>query len=165
MTERFGHWTSRPAGGVRRMYRKQEWDIGLSRLKVVSPADVDATGKAGQGGDRPETDEQTSAIPPTAEARTPSPVPPAPGETAPAATVGANRPQRLRRRTLALGAALAIAVGAASWFGYDWWTVGRFTVSTDDAYVGAYNTTLAAKVPGYVASVLVTDNTAVHAGD
>ena len=32
-------------------------------------------------------------------------------------------------------------------------------VSTDDAYVQAYNTTLAAKVAGYVASVPVTDNT------
>ena len=53
----------------------------------------------------------------------------------------------------------------AGWFGYDWWTVGRFTVSTDDAYVQAYNTTLAAKVSGYLASVLVTDNMRVHAGD
>jgi membrane fusion protein (multidrug efflux system) len=31
--------------------------------------------------------------------------------------------------------------------------------------VQAYNTTLAAKVPGYVANVAVTDNTRVHAGD
>ena len=38
-------------------------------------------------------------------------------------------------------------------------------VSTDDAYVQAYNTTLAAKVPGYLANVAVTDNTRVHAGD
>jgi membrane fusion protein (multidrug efflux system) len=60
---------------------------------------------------------------------------------------------------------LAVAAGGASWFGYNWWTVGRFSVSTDDAYVQAYNTTLAAKVPGYVASVLVTDNSPVRAGD
>ena len=32
-------------------------------------------------------------------------------------------------------------------------------VSTDDAYVQAYNTTLAAKVSGYLANVPVTDNT------
>ena len=38
-------------------------------------------------------------------------------------------------------------------------------VTTDDAYVQAYNTTLAAKVAGYVASVPVTDNVYVHAGD
>lgn len=58
-----------------------------------------------------------------------------------------------------------MALGGASWFGYHWWTVGRFEVSTDDAYVEAYNTTVAAKVAGYVATVLVTDNTRVHAGD
>jgi membrane fusion protein (multidrug efflux system) len=44
-------------------------------------------------------------------------------------------------------------------------TVGRFMVSTDDAYVQAYNTTLAAKVPGYIASVPVGENTLVHTGD
>jgi len=38
-------------------------------------------------------------------------------------------------------------------------------VSTDDAYVQAYNTTLAAKVSGYLASVPVTDNTYVQTGD
>jgi membrane fusion protein (multidrug efflux system) len=56
-------------------------------------------------------------------------------------------------------------VAAAAWFGIQWLTVGRFTVSTDDAYVQAYNTTLAAKVPGYLSNVAVTDNTRVHAGD
>jgi membrane fusion protein (multidrug efflux system) len=64
---------------------------------------------------------------------------------------------------MALVAILAIA--AAGWYGYDYLTVGRFTVSTDDAYVQAYNTTLAAKVAGYLASVPVTDNTYVHIGD
>jgi membrane fusion protein, multidrug efflux system len=58
-----------------------------------------------------------------------------------------------------------LAAGVAAWFGYNYITVGRFTVSTDDAYVQAYNTTLAAKVAGYLASVPVTDNTYVHTGD
>jgi membrane fusion protein (multidrug efflux system) len=71
-----------------------------------------------------------------------------------------------RRRRLALAAiVLAIAAGAGGWFGYHWWTVGRFMVSTDDAYVQADNTTLAAKVAGYVANIYVADNSFVHAGD
>ena len=44
-------------------------------------------------------------------------------------------------------------------------TVGRFLVSTDDAYVRADTTTLAAKVAGYVSAIEVGDNTLVHAGD
>jgi membrane fusion protein (multidrug efflux system) len=74
-------------------------------------------------------------------------------------------PPRRRRRLALAGVALAIAVGAGGWFGYHWWTVGRFMVSTDDAYVQADNTTLAAKVAGYVANIYVADNSYVHAGD
>ena len=57
------------------------------------------------------------------------------------------------------------AAGTGGWFGYHYLMVGRFLVTTDDAYVQAYNTTMAAKVAGYVASVPVTDNVSVHAGD
>src|SRR5208282_882719 len=45
------------------------------------------------------------------------------------------------------------------------WVSGRYMVSTDDAYVGAHNTTLASKISGYVASIPITDNATVHAGD
>ena len=89
---------------------------------------------------------------------------PAPGVAA-VVPLGEQKSPRSSRRKLVLGAGVAIAVSVASWFGYNYWTVGRFTVSTDDAYVQAYNTTLAAKVAGYVASVPVTDNTYVHTGD
>jgi membrane fusion protein (multidrug efflux system) len=44
------------------------------------------------------------------------------------------------------------------------WTVGRFLVSTDDAYVKADNTTIAPKVSGYLNKVLVADNQHVKAG-
>ena len=80
------------------------------------------------------------------------------------ATAGKVRKRPLTRR-VGLGAVAILAVGTAGWFGYDYLTVGRFMISTDDAYVQAYNTTLAAKVSGYLASVPVTDNTYVHAGD
>ena len=67
------------------------------------------------------------------------------------------------RRLLMAGAAVAVLVGA-SWYGWDYWTVGRFLVSTDDAYVKADNTTVAPKVSGYLHEVLVGDNERVRAG-
>ena len=75
------------------------------------------------------------------------------------------RPSRLsNRRLVVAGAALFIAAGSA-WYGHQWWTVGRFIESTDDAFVGGDITVLAPKVSGFVATVAVTDNQVVHAGD
>jgi membrane fusion protein, multidrug efflux system len=79
---------------------------------------------------------------------------------------GQSRARSARIRKLALlGAALLLVAGAAGTFGYRWWTVGRFIEATDDAYVGAHNTTLAAKVAGYVSNIAVEDNSRVRAGD
>jgi membrane fusion protein (multidrug efflux system) len=97
----------------------------------------------------------------TAEARgTPQAVPadaPAPVQAAPA-------PQK-KRRNLALPIiGLALLAGAA-WYGYDWWTNGRFMVSTDDAYIEGDIATISPKVTGYVAKVNVVANQEVKAGD
>ncbi|MDB5363027.1 MAG: HlyD family secretion protein [Rhodospirillales bacterium] len=81
---------------------------------------------------------------------------------APAGTAGAPRKLPLRKALLA-GAGL-LMLGAAGYFGWDYWTVGRFQVSTDDAYVQADNTTVAPKVSGYLDRVLVGDNERVKAG-
>jgi membrane fusion protein (multidrug efflux system) len=67
------------------------------------------------------------------------------------------------RRLLLAGAAIA-ALSGAVWYGWDYWTVGRFLVSTDDAYVKADNTTIAPKISGYLSQVLVGDNERVKAG-
>ena len=67
------------------------------------------------------------------------------------------------KRLLLTGAAVAVLAGA-SWYGWDYWTVGRFLVSTDDAYVKADNTTVAPKVSGYLHEVLVGDNERVRGG-
>src|SRR5580658_3034701 len=67
------------------------------------------------------------------------------------------------RKMLLTGAALAASAGAA-WYGWDYWTVGQYLVSTDDAYVKADNTTIAPKVSGYLRQVLVRDNEPVKAG-
>jgi membrane fusion protein (multidrug efflux system) len=115
-------------------------------------------------------------FPATAETPAPTPIEAKPVEVPTAKTPDAKtqdgktqdktqKQQRIRRRTRLLGAAAVLVLGVAAWFVYDYLTVGRFLVSTDDAYVQAYNTTIAAKVAGYVASVPVTDNTHVRAGD
>src|SRR6267378_7058068 len=67
------------------------------------------------------------------------------------------------RKLLMAGAAVA-ALAGAGWYGFDYWTVGRYLVSTDDAYVKADNTTVAPKVSGYLHEVLVGDNERVKAG-
>jgi membrane fusion protein (multidrug efflux system) len=67
------------------------------------------------------------------------------------------------RKLLLTGAALAVLAGA-TWYGWDYFTVGQYLVSTDDAYVKADNTTIAPKVSGYLHDVLVKDNERVSAG-
>jgi len=67
------------------------------------------------------------------------------------------------RKLLMAGATVAVLAGA-TWYGFDYWTVGRYLVSTDDAYVKADNTTVAPKVSGYLHEVLVGDNEHVRAG-
>ena len=67
------------------------------------------------------------------------------------------------RRLLLIGAGFAV-LGSGIYFGRDYWLVGRFHVSTDDAYVQADTVTIAPKVPGYLVQVLVGDNEAVRAG-
>jgi membrane fusion protein (multidrug efflux system) len=79
-------------------------------------------------------------------------------------TVPAVKPTGRLRRLLLAGAAVA-ALAGASWYGFDYWTVGRFMVSTDDAYVRADNTTIAPKVSGYLREVLVGDNEHVKTGE
>ena len=67
------------------------------------------------------------------------------------------------RQLLMAGSAVAL-LAAATWYGWDYWRVGRFLVSTDDAYVKADNTTIAPKVSGYLTEVLVGDNEQIRAG-
>ena len=84
---------------------------------------------------------------------------PSPAASAPTATAS-----RSGRKAIFAGVGL-LALAAAGWYGNDYWVAGRFMVSTDDAYVSANTTTLAAKVSGYVSQILVEDNSPVHAGD
>jgi membrane fusion protein (multidrug efflux system) len=67
------------------------------------------------------------------------------------------------RKAFMAGLAVAL-LAAAAWYGWDYWTVGRYLVSTDDAYVKADTTTIAPKVSGYLREVAVGDNEHVKAG-
>lgn len=82
---------------------------------------------------------------------------------APPAPVGPGKGNGRKRLQLPI-VALA-GLGLAGWYGLDWYANGRFIVSTEDAYVRADMAVIAAKVSGYVATVDVTDNTPVKAGD
>ncbi|GEO15825.1 HlyD family secretion protein [Microvirga aerophila] len=79
-----------------------------------------------------------------------------------AAEPNANR--KIGKKPIIL-AVLAAALGFGGYEGHQWWTNGRFMVSTDDAYVQADITVLSAKVSGYVTSLAVSNNQSVKAGD
>ncbi|MFG1399485.1 HlyD family secretion protein [Xanthobacter sp. VTT E-85237] len=76
---------------------------------------------------------------------------------------GTAPPRRSRKRLLA-GVALLAVLAGGGYFGWHYWTVGRFQESTDDAYVQADVVTVAPKVGGYIGAVLVGDNETVHKG-
>jgi membrane fusion protein, multidrug efflux system len=107
--------------------------------------------------DHPAPQDRRPSDQPPAPARLPAKIAKAPGQ--------ARRRSARAGKLALLGLALLVAAGAAGTFGYRWWTLGRFVESTDDAYVSAHNTTLAAKVAGYVSSITVEDNARVRAGD
>jgi len=71
--------------------------------------------------------------------------------------------KRIIKRT-AIGLAALLLAGAGGWFGWSWWQDTRYLETTDDAYLQADYTTIAPKVSGYIAQVLVGDNEKVTAG-
>jgi len=84
---------------------------------------------------------------------------------APAATAVAPKAKGGGRRRIAISVIALIAVAAGGWFGYNYFTYGRYIVSTDDAYIGGDIASISPKVSGYVAEVNVVANQRVKAGD
>jgi membrane fusion protein, multidrug efflux system len=62
-------------------------------------------------------------------------------------------------------AAIALALAAGSYGGWQWWSEWRFLQSTDDAYVAADVSVISPKVEGYIKEVRVENNQAVKRGD
>jgi len=142
------------------MYRNQDNDGGRASVQAVPAPEAQPINQAELAKYQPAEADTSTSISPAATPRVPAAV----TSAAPSPAASPARPRRARRKVV-LAAIMLVAAGTGGWFGYQYLTVGRFMVTTDDAYVQAYNTTLAAKVAGYVASVPVVDNTYVHAGD
>jgi len=83
---------------------------------------------------------------------------------APAAPANSAAPKSRRRQRVMMGVGTLLALAAAA-YGVHYVLIGRFFVSTDDAYVRANNTTLGARVSGHVAAILPGDNVVVRTGD
>ncbi len=86
------------------------------------------------------------------------------------AQAGANAPGKQgkppsRARKALPFVLLAAVVGLGGWYGYGWWTNGRFHISTDDAYVDARVAIVAPRLAGYVEAIPVAENASVSAGD
>ena len=79
-----------------------------------------------------------------------------------AMAVPAKRPG-LRRFVVPVLILAALGYGGKT--AYDYFVEGRFLVSTDDAYVGADTSIIAAKAMGHLTAVPVVDNQIVHKGD
>ncbi|MCJ8521224.1 membrane fusion protein (multidrug efflux system) [Pseudorhizobium tarimense] len=98
-------------------------------------------------------------------AAAPASAPAAEAVAAPASTAGAEAKPKRRRPNLVLPVIVLALLGGAGWYGYGWWTDGRFLVSTDDAYIEGDIAIISPKVSGYVEKVNVVENQQVHAGD
>jgi membrane fusion protein, multidrug efflux system len=96
----------------------------------------------------PDTATQATSVPPANDA----------------SAVAAPAKSRSGIRRVPMAGAAFMVIGAAGWYSYGYWTVGRFHVSTDDAYVQADTVSVAPRVSGYLVDVLVQDNETVKAG-
>lgn len=114
-------------------------------------ADQAENADAAANGDAVSMDANPAAEPPRAEAR-----PAAPAQQAAPAP---------KKKSKVLYVILLALLGAAGWYGYNYWVDGRFMISTDDAYIQGDIATISPKVSGYIEKVNVTANQQVKAGD
>ena len=68
-----------------------------------------------------------------------------------------------RKRRALLPALALVVLGGAGFYGWSWWTTGRFLETTDDAYLQADKVTVAPRIAGVAAQVFVRDNQPVQA--
>jgi membrane fusion protein (multidrug efflux system) len=121
---------------------------------------------------RSEPDVDERALPPADEhGRAPADepgsrnAPAAPIIDKPALDAPAAAPARSGKRKLIPIGIVALLALAGIGYGSYYTLIGRFYVSTDDAYVRSNNTILGARVSGHIAAILPADNVLVRAGD
>ncbi|MFA5958478.1 HlyD family secretion protein [Hyphomicrobium sp.] len=118
----------------------------VRNISQVQPATAETTPKSESPAFEP-------AVPPaTARER---------GAEAPAN--GATTKKGSRRKPILMGVGAVVLI-AVAYFAYNYITVGRFMISTDDAYVDAYMSIISPKVSAMVAEVPVIDNQSVKQG-
>jgi membrane fusion protein (multidrug efflux system) len=89
---------------------------------------------------------------------------PAPVTEQPAGPAASAAPKSGKRKYVLMGIVALLALAAAA-YGIHYVLVGRFYVSTDDAYVRANNTMLGARVSGHIAAIVPGDNAVVGSGE
>ncbi|MDP1584746.1 MAG: HlyD family secretion protein [Bradyrhizobium sp.] len=102
---------------------------------------------------------------PAARGSVEAPAGPAIDQPAAAPAAAAPAAPKPGKRKLVLSGVVALLALAAASYAVHYVLVGRFYISTDDAYVRANNTTLGARVSGHIAAILPGDNVVVRTGD
>lgn len=115
-------------------------------LRTVKNEDVNAH-------DTARDDASPAAEKPAAPVATPSP------------EAKADAPAKKGKSGLILPIIVLALLAGGGWYGYQWWTTGRFMVSTDDAYIEGDIATISPKVTAFVSKVNVAANQQVKAGD
>ncbi|MGO4685652.1 HlyD family secretion protein [Hyphomicrobium sp. 2TAF46] len=134
-------------------------NLSSLRTKVRDTEDRDAIGGVSPRAVNTPSQIQPATAEPVAKSATPDTT-----EAKGDASAKATSKSGSRRKPLVMGIG-ALALMGLAYFGYQYITVGRFLVSTDDAYVGAYMAIISPKIPAIVAEVPVVDNQRVRAGD
>jgi membrane fusion protein, multidrug efflux system len=142
---------------VRRPQQDEVADTAIHEAAADSAAIV---------GDQPRTQvaEEVKRRPVEAPTEAPTAPPPAGPPAGQPSAAKTAEPKSGKRRVIMMGVGLLLALAAAG-YATHYYLVGRFLVSTDDAYVRANNTMLGARVSGHIVEILPRDNALVAKGE